>query len=446
MDRRGFVRGSAVLAAAPFLARGKSAADRPNILLITADDLGWKDLSCYGSTNLHTPNIDALAEEGVRFTNAFVTSPSCSASRASIITGQAPHSVHVLGLTHIHTRYQMSRDVPTLPGRLQRAGYRTGIHGKWHVAAFKMTGPYGYDTRMSVMRIESSRKARGFITRNRNQPFYLELNFMQTHRPNFNKHAFSAAKGFPVDPDSIEIPEYWRIPNWPEIRKDAAGYFSQAMEMDRIIGEIMDHLEDLGLAGRTLVLFVSDNGPPYPGCKMTLYDRGIGTPLIMRWPGELPSGAVRDGLVSTVDLMPTCLEAAGAAVPDAVQGTSLLPLAKGSRAAARDEVFAELTFHVTYAPMRAIRTRRWKYIENLSPDPTGLDQCEPFEWAHKAAREPGQRCCVLREEEELYDLSADPHEENNLVADPGHAVIKQELVARLHQWRKDTRDPFPDLS
>ena len=296
LGRRSFITGSmAIVGTVPFMTNAGISADRPNIILITADDLGWRDLSCYGDTNLKSPNIDALADEGVRFTNAFVAAPSCSASRAAIITGQIPHSVGVLGLTQAHPRYQMSSDVPTLPGSLRDAGYRTGIHGKWHVAAYKHTKPYGYDKRMSLMFIERSDKARRFITANQNRPFYLELNFMQTHRPSLpgEGHGFSQDPDFPVDPDDIEVPEYWRIPNWGPVREDVAGYYSQAMKMDQLIGEVLDHLAALGLAERTLVFFVSDNGPPYPGCKMTCYDRGVGTPLIVRWPEGLPAGQVR---------------------------------------------------------------------------------------------------------------------------------------------------------
>ncbi len=442
VPRRTFIQAASSAALLP-LAAGSAKAGGPNIILITADDLGWRDLGCYGSGNLRTPNLDALAEQGVRFTNAFVTAPSCSASRASIITGQAPHSVGVLGLTHVHPRYQMPARVPTMPRALKQKGYRTAIHGKWHVAAFRDTRSYGYDLRMSVMTIKRSGPAKRFISANRNHPFYLELNFMQTHR--LPSGEFKMDPRFPVDPEAVELPDYWRLPDWPEIKKDAAKYYSQAEAMDGLIGDVMGRLEDEGLAENTLVLFVSDNGPPYPGCKTTCYDAGIGTPLIMRWPRGLPAGQVRDGLVSTADLAPTCLEAAGAGALPGCQGLSLLGMARGEVESVRDEVFAEVTYHVKYTPMRAIRTMKWKYIENLSPDPTGLDQNERFDWARRVAREPGQRCCVLRPPEELYDLARDPLEQNNLAEDPGRAGIKKDLKARLDKHRAETNDPFPNL-
>jgi N-sulfoglucosamine sulfohydrolase len=446
-NRRDFLKGAAAGAASiPLPASlSRAAPGRPNIILITADDLGWRELGCYGNPHIKTPNLDQLAAGGVRFTNAFVTAPSCSASRASIITGQAPHSVHVLGLTHRHTRYQMSPEVPTLPRALRDAGYRTAIQGKWHVAAFKDTRPYGYDKRMSITSINDSKKARRFISANLSRPFYLELNFMQPHRPG-GDHYFKMDPDFPVDPDSIRVPEYWRVPDWPEIREDVAAYYSQTAAMDHIIGEILDHIDGERLAERTLVMFVSDNGPPYPGCKTTCYDPGIGTPLILRWPEGLPAGREIEGLASTIDIMPTCLEAAGVAAPTAVQGLSLLPLVAQGVNEIHDAVFSEVTYHVVYTPMRAIRTREWKYIENLSPDPTMLDQCKDMPWARLAAREPGQRCCVLRPPEELFNIKDDPHERKNLANDPAYLTVKNELRERLHKWRKDTRDPFPDLS
>lgn len=424
----------------------KTTTESPNIILITADDLGWHELGCYGNPDIKTPNLDELAGGGVLFTNAFVTAPSCSASRASIITGQAPHSVHVLGLTNRYPKYQLSASVPNLPKSLRDAGLSTGIQGKWHVAPFKSAAPYGYESRMSFMKIHDSAKAKRFITKNKARPFYLELNFMQCHRPDDNKHVFRMDPDFYVDPDSIRVPSYWRIPDWPEIREDVAAFYSQTARMDHMIGEILAHLESEGVSGRTLVIFVSDNGPPYPGCKTTCYDRGIGVPMIMSWPDGLPAGEVREGLVSTIDIMPTCLEAASVSVPGTVQGNSLLALARGETDEVHDEVFAEVTFHVLYTPMRAIRTRQFKYIENLSDDPTMLDQCAKFEWAQRAAREPGQKCCVPRPPEELFDIVADPDEDVNLADDPAYKEIKAGLKRTLHKWRKDTRDPFPDLS
>jgi len=361
--------------------------DLPNLILITADDLGWKGLSSTGNENVSTPNIDRLAREGVRFSHAFVAASSCAPSRASLITGQYPHTNGVTGLTHIHPTKSLSPFHRTLPELLREAGFNTALQGKWHVSPYLPTSWYGYNERLSGMLPQGfwthdSTKAIDFIRRNRNNRFYLELNFMQNHRDADGE--FHVDAGFPVDSDAIRVPEYWTLPDWPEIREDAAGYFSQTMKMDELVGELLQALDDLQLAENTMVIFVSDNGPPYPGNKMTLYDRGTGTPLLVRWPRKLPAGRVLDQLVSTIDIMPTMLEAAGTAKPDDIQGRSLVAMMEGDVAAAADEVvFSEMTHHIHYLPSRAVRSRRWKYIENYSDIAVGLDQNHHDDWAHR---------------------------------------------------------------
>jgi len=415
----------------------------PNIILLIADNLGWRDLGCYGDPSAISPNLDRIAEQGARFTNAFVTAPSCSPSRASIISGQSPHSVNVLGLTHLYPRYQMPTSTPTIPAMLRKARYTTAIDGKWHVSPFKPVSSFGYKNHLEMFEINDSAAARTFISKNRDSGFYLEMNFMQTHRPALHGRGndFKQHPDFPVDPEKIKIPGYWNLPDWPEIKEDVAAYYSQAAAMDSIIGGVMEQLEADGIADNTLVVFVSDNGPMYPGMIGSCHDRGIATPLLLRWPGHLPAGKTIDALASTIDIMPTCLDATGIPTPEVVQGKSLIPLAKGGVPEIHDAVFAEMTYHVKHTPMRAIRTRKFKYIENMSSEPVGLDMCENFDWAKKVAKLPGQKCCVPRPPEELYDLAADPNEMNNLADDPAFSGKKKDLIERLHAWRKQTRDP-----
>lgn len=424
----------------------EATPDAPNIVLLIADDLGWRDLGCYGDGQISTPSIDGLAAEGVRFSNAFVAAPSCSPSRASIITGQHPHTSGVTGLSHRHKRLMLSPFKTTLADVLDEDGYHTAIEGKWHVAPYFPTGWYGYAERLSGILpkdfwIRSSGQALAFIEENRSNAFYLELNYMDTHRD--DRGEFEFAEGFPVDPEEIAVPEYWALPDWPEIREEVAKYYSNAAKMDWMIGKVLAKLEELGLGEKTLVCFVSDNGPPFPGNKMTLYDRGIGTPLVMRWPGRIPAGTVNDSLVSTIDLMPTFLEAAGSAIPPEVQGESLLSLATGNGGGpVRDAVFAEMTYHVHYLPMRAIRTTKWKYIRNYSDDAVGLDQCAHMEWAHRLCELPNQGWKRPRVPEELYDLESDPNEQKNLVADPVFTTALEEMRERLDRQMAATRDPY----
>jgi N-sulfoglucosamine sulfohydrolase len=422
--------------------KGFSSNRPPNIILIVADDLGWKELGCCGNQDIHTPNLDRLAEQGVRFSNAFVTAPSCSPCRSSIVTGQAPHSVGVLGLTHIHKYFSLSTQETTYPKLLQKAGYVTAQQGKRHLAGnFTSLKPYGYEKVLGSYEpmIFSSKKACSFLDKNRHRPFYLELDFFDTHR--LAAIPFGQVREFPVDPEKIHVPEYWALPDLPEIRDDAAGYYSHAANMDRKIGEVLDHLDRLGLSDNTLVCFVSDNGPPFPGAKMMLYDRGVGTPLIMRWPKKIKAGMTREELVSVIDIMPTFLEAAGIPVPEDVQGLSLLPLTRGERPAWRDAIFTEMTWHVDYHPMRSVRTDEWKYIWNLSNDPVPLDQCD-FEWFRRLAKAPGYPFGKPRPAEELYHLAEDRDEQKNLSDDPTFLSKKQELKNSLIKWMKNTNDPY----
>lgn len=423
-----------------------SGGSMPNIVLFVADDLGWRDLGCYGDKQANTPNIDRLAHEGVRFTNAFVAASSCSPSRASLITGQYPHTNGVTGLTHVRKRLMLSPFHTTMPEILSKHGYNTAMEGKWHVAPYYPTGWYGYRERLSGMLpkdfwIPSSEKALKFIEVNRDNPFYLELDYMDTHRKDDGEFYF--ADGFPVDPENIRVPDYYTLPDGPDIRTDLAKYYSNASKMDMMIGQVVAKLDELGLSENTLVCFVSDNGPPYPGNKMTLYDRGIGTPLILRRPGKIPAGTTNDNLMSTIDIMPTILETAGCPIPRHVQGTSALALAEGNRSEPlHDAVFAEMTYHVNYLPMRAVRTPKWKYIRNYSDNAVGLDQCAHMGWAQKLCELPNQGWTRPRVPEELYDLENDPNEQKNLVDDTSFQEELATMRERLNRHMQETKDPY----
>lgn len=453
--RREFIRSVAaagIAASVPGCRRAAFTADPglPNIVLITADDLGWKELGCFGNGDVKTPNIDRLARGGVRFINAFVAASSCSPSRASIITGQYPHTNGVTGLTHVFKRRALPPFYRTLPSMLANAGYNTALAGKWHVSPYLPVSWYGYNERLSgmlpkEMLIRDGGRIIDFIQRNRANRFYLEINYMNNHRDDDGE--FAQDPGFPVNLEKIHVPKYWALPDWPEIREETARYYSQTGKMDSMIGEVLDTLDRLDLSGNTMVIFVSDNGAPFPGNKMTLYDRGIGTPLIIRWPSRIRPGRFLTDLASTIDIMPTVLEAAGIAVPGAIQGASMLPQAVGrARGRAREAVFAEMTDHVLHVPMRAVRTNRWKYIRNYSDSAVGLDQNNHMEWAHRLCELPNQPWKRQRVLEELYDLAADPNEQKNRAESGKHAPILAKMRALLDKHMKDSADPFHHAS
>lgn len=426
---------------------GQGEVSRPaNVIVLTADDLGWKDLGCYGNGDIETPHMDSLAREGALFENAFVAAPSCSPSRAALITGQYPHTNGVTGLTHRYPKKSLKKSSITIAGELKDAGYATAIDGKWHPAVFSPVRWFGYDKRMTGFGlfqgswdIDDAEDAKSFIRKNRERPFYLEMNFIQNHRIDHGKFYYS--EEYPVDPDAISIPENYALPDWPEIREDLAKFYSQTMEMDAIIGEVLNELEELGLRDDTMIILLSDNGQPYPGAKTTHYDRGIGTPLLVSWPDEIGKGIVIDDLVSSIDIMPTILDGLGLEIPGAVEGISFLPLLKGETGASgRDAVFSEMDHHAHYIPGRAVRTADWKYIRNYSDSAYGLDELNDTDWAYELVKLSDQPWTLPRVREELYDLSADPHERVNLAADPSYRNQLVKLSLLLDKHMEETND------
>lgn len=424
--------------------------DLPNILFITADNLGIGDLSLYGNETVKTPNIDRIGKEGVKFENAFVVSSSCAPSRASFITGQYPHTHGVNALPHMlkHWNKFLNPFATTLPDLFQKKGYNTAIEGKWHVSPFMPTSWYGYNERLSGIFaddhvIKDSKTSIEFLKKNKNNRFFFQINYKNSHRDRYGEYEMNPES--PIDPEKIKIPEYMDLPDWPEIRKDVARYFSQNMKMEKMIGEVLDALDELGLSDNTMVLFLSDNGPHYPGMISTLYDRGIATPMMVRWPKKIPAGKVVSHLINSIDIMPTFLEAAGIPIPDSVQGKSFWPMLVQENAKPTHEViYAELTEHVEYIPCRAVRTKEWKYIKNYSDNAFGLDMNNHDDWAHRLCELPGQPWKDPRPKEELYNLKKDPYEKNNLADDKEHQDQLGKMRQMLKDFQKRTNDPFID--
>ena len=412
------------------------------VILITADDLGWRDLSAYGLTPIATPNIDRLVREGVAFDRAFDVVSTCSSSRATYATGQYPHTHGVTGLVHRNPELSLPSDRPTVARAFQDAGWATAIQGKWHLSSMSQPEPFGYDTYLDTnvdQVIRDSQAALIFLRANRKTPFFLELNYMQPHR-DVNSN-FPQEPGYEVDVDAAVPPEWWGLPNWPEIREEVAGYLSRLLWMDALIGEVLDELDTLGMADDTLVVFISDNGPAFPGCKLTLYDRGVGTPLMFRWPRRL-APARHDQLVSSITLAPTLLDLAGLAPLPNMQGRSLGGLLTADPAwVPHDALFMEMERHGGEIPARAVRTATHKYIVNHSDTPWGGSGGS---WKADLAELPDQTFDDPRPPEELYDLLADPLERTNLIGDPDHATVLADLRARLNAHMDATDDPRRD--
>ncbi|MEQ9322009.1 MAG: sulfatase-like hydrolase/transferase, partial [Polyangiaceae bacterium] len=301
------------VAGAATLATGCGGGDRElddptpgRILLITADDLGWRDLSSLGNPNLSTPHLDRLRSGGVSFTRAFDVTSTCASSRTTYATGQYPHTHGVVGLVHRLPELSLPENVDTLAKVLRAAGYLTAIEGKFHLAFPQTPEPYGYDDVMTTLItqwIQNTDKTLDFIRRRRDERWFFELNYMNPHRNALGE--FRQHPDHPIDPATLVIPEYIRLPDVPGAREELAAYYSQIERMDAMIGEVLETLEDLGQLDDTLVVFISDNGSPFPGNKLTLYDRGTGTPWFFHWPRMLARDVERTELVSSVDLMPT---------------------------------------------------------------------------------------------------------------------------------------------
>jgi arylsulfatase A-like enzyme len=317
--------------------------------------------------------------------------------------------------------------------------------GKTHV------GPFGEGTFNLVRRGGGPSGCEQWVPtlrdRPKDKPFFLWLAAFDPHR-DYQPGAIPD----PHDPAKVMIPPY--LPDTPEVRKDLALYYDEVGRLDRYVGEVLAELDKQGVANETLVVFLSDNGRPFPRCKTTLYDSGTRTPLIARWPGRIKPGSTCGGLVSTIDLAPTVLTLAGAEVPAAMQGTSIAKLFQDPAATVRGYVFTEKNWHDFDDHARAVRTTRYKYIRHSYTDipltpPADAVKGATFQ-AMRTLRDAGkltpeQRVVFTkpRPAEELYDVQADPDELKNLAADPTHADRLKELRAALDRWAKETNDAVP---
>ena len=402
---------------------------RPNILYIHSHDTG-RYVQPYGYA-VPTPNIQRLAEEGIVFRKAFSAAPTCSPSRASLLTGQYPHRSGMLGLAH--RGFSLNDYGQHLLHTLRKAGYYSALIGEEHLA--KDRRAMGYDTVIGIEGFYATVVAPAAIqllTNGPRQPFFLSVGFFETHRV-FMK------PGSPDDTKYARPPA--PLPDTPETRRDIAAFKASAGDLDWGMGAVLDALESSGLAEETLVICTTDHGIAFPRMKANLTDHGIGVMLIMRGPGGFAGGQVRDAMVSHLDIYPTICDLLQIERPHWLQGTSLLPLIRGEVEQLHDALFAEVTYHAAYEPMRAVRTNRWKYIRrfdhHLGPvlancdDSPSKDVLMANGWKERP-----------RPLEQLYDLIFDPSEEQNVADDLSVAVTLEEMRTRLDDWMRDTNDPL----
>ncbi len=436
-----------------------AAADRPNVLFILSDDHSYPYLSCYGDTNVRTPNLDRLASEGAKFRRFFTSAPQCVPSRAAYLSGRSPVAARI-------TRFSspLPRDVITFPEVLKKeAGYYVGVVGRsYHLDGSGITGAGelssflvdgGYKTfkdRFDVVEHGSDelaiKQTAAFLEgRPKERPFCLWVNFSDPH------HAWNAPASFRPDPASLKLPGH--VPDLPAVREQYADYCAEVNRVDASLGRLLALLESAGLTKDTLVIFAGDNGQALPHGKGSLYDPGCNVPFLVRWPGVVAPGGDSSALLSGEDVGPTVLAAAGLKAAPGMTGISFLPLLKGEVAKVRDHVFTERGPHGSapvkvgmansgYDLSRAVRSDRYKAIYNCTPwlpyspvDSAGDPAWKSIQELHaKGGLSAGLAATYFttpRPVYEFYDLEKDPSELENLSGRPEVAEAERALLLEM---------------
>ncbi len=422
------------------VASGAKAPPRPNILWITNEDMS-PHLGSYGDPQARTPNLDRLAAQGARFTRAFSISGVCAPSRSAIITGMYPSSI---GTHHMRMKGVPPSYVKCFTEYLRAVGYYCTNNSKTD---------YNFDPPVTAWD-ESSRKAH-WRGRAKGQPFFAVFNITVTHesrirseREEFLKLSAALKPEDRHDPAQLQLPPYY--PDTPEVRKDWTQYYDLITAMDYKVAEILKQLEEDGLADNTIVFYYSDHGVGLPRAKRWLYDSGTHIPLIIRWPGKIKPGTVRDDLVSFIDFGPTVLSLAGVTIPSYIQGQAFL----GDQAAEPREYIhgARDRMDETYDIIRAVRDKRYKYIRNFEPGKPyaqyiGYSERTPTMKIMRDHNKYGkltgpQKLFFLptKPVEELYDTESDPHEINYLAGTPEHEGVVERMRGELKRWMAEIKD------
>ena len=457
------------LAMAVVLASASVFAAPKNIVVMVADDLGLQ-LGCYGDPDVKTPNLDRLAADGTRFTRAYCTTASCSASRSVILTGRYNHATAHYGHEHGDGHFRTYDNVRTLPVRLKQAGYRTCSIGKYHVApeAVYHFDEYANDGIEGGAHnpVGMAANAKRFIAADDSKPFFLYFCGLDAHRSGkgfANEHTLPGVTPVVYDPAKLTVPSW--LPDRPEVRQELAEFYQAISRWDQGVGALISALKETGHYDDTLILCLSDNGPPFPGAKTTLYEPGARLPLVVRSPEQERRGVTTSAYVTWADLTPTILDFAGVKAEDSVarrqnkpadppfHGRSFLGVLSQSQPEGWSRAFLSHTFHEIqmYYPMRVVLDGRYKYIFNIAhglPYPFASDLYASPTWQGTLAsgqKMYGKRTVeayIHRPRHELYDLEADPDELHNLADKPEQAAKLAELQKLVRDWQAQTRDPW----
>ena len=432
---------------------GEVLAKRPNFLIIMADDCTYNDLPLYGGQNAKTPNIDRLARQGLTFNRAYLAEAMCQPCRAELMTGQYPlHN----GCAWNHSASQP--DVKSMPHHLGALGYRVGIAGKVHVkpaAAFPFESVDGFDPNCvrNPTRAHELDGGRSFMARDEGQPFCLVVALVEPHVP----WVMGDASQYP--PGQLKLPP--NIADTPRTRQDFGKYLAEITYMDGQVGQVLDTLEATGGADDTVVLFTSEQGSQFPGNKWTNWNTGIQTALVARWPGRIPAGKRTDALVQYADILPTLVDLAGGK-PGAhpYDGSSFRDALLGKKQTHRRFVYGvhnNIPEGPPY-PIRSVNDGDYHYIRNLLPDEIYIEKHlmgvrgngalnNPYwgtwiwdSWNTPRSYRLGKRF-MHRPAEQLYHVTDDPYEMNNLAGDKAQAKRLAKLRAELDRWMKAQNDP-----
>ena len=431
----------------PLFVTELAAASKPNIVVFLADDHGFLDSEVYGNDDVRTPNMKRLAEAGMTFTQAFVASPSCAPSRAALLTGLMP-ARNGAEANHSKPRPEIKK----LPAYLQELGYEVVAFGK--VSHYRHTADYGFDhfahdTFHDPQAIPAAEK--WLRERKSDKPLCIFVGSNWPHVPWPDR-----SEGYPTN--GLALPAL--NVSTPETHHARALYYSAVTRMDAELGRIYDTARET-LGTNTFVLHTSDHGAQLPFGKWNCYDAGVRTSLIVSWPGVIKPGSRTDAMVSWIDILPTLEDVAGGTLPGNLDGRSFAPVLRSESDQHRDRIFVTHSSDGRWNiyPIRALRTRDWKYIWNLHPEfefhthidlqpraarGNGYYSAYWLSWTNAAQSNP-EAAAILkryhaRPKEELYDLRTDPHETTNLAADPQHAERLKKMRSELEAWMNEQGD------
>ena len=448
--------------------RPVEAARRLNVILFVTDDQS-PDAGCYGNPVIKTPAMDALAKDGIRFTNAFCTTASCSASRSVILSGIYNHANAQYGHQHSYHHFRTYDRIKTLPARLTQAGYHTARIGKYHVGPESV---YPFETVIggvsSRSPVEMANRCESLFESKDERPFFLYFCTSDPHRSGgsvegaeHNPNPFgNKANGYPgvkevrYDPKDVIVHSF--LPDTPVCRAELAQYYQSVSRIDQGLGRLVEHLKKHDQYDNTLIIFTSDHGIAFPGGKTTLYEGGMRVPFLVRDPRQSRRDADCNAMINLADITPTILDYANATPKKKgeVQGRSFRKALDKADSDGWDEVYASHTFHeiTMYYPMRVVRTRNHKLIWNIAhglPYPFASDLWAAPTWQDVYKKGPdamyGKRTVkayIHRPKFELIDLKEDPYQTDNVADDPRYADVIDELKKKLERFQKLTQDPW----